>query len=107
MIANLVEGEILQLNKVVAESEALAGAKMGGGADGWNIYLRKTYLKTASLMAKGARASVVLGVTGSAGVAVCAAPPEPERKAVERAGERPAGLGTEGPCAARGSGRLG
>ena len=61
VIANLVEGEILQLNKVVAESEALAGAKTGGGADGWNIYLRKTYLKTASLMAKGARASVVLG----------------------------------------------
>ncbi|KZV67643.1 terpenoid synthase [Peniophora sp. CONT] len=61
VIANLVEGEILQLNKVVAESEALAGAKTGGGADGWNIYLRKTYLKTASLMAKGARASVILG----------------------------------------------
>ena len=27
----------------------------------WNIYLKKTYLKTASLMAKGARAAVVLG----------------------------------------------
>ena len=27
----------------------------------WNTYLRKTYLKTASLMAKGARSAVVLG----------------------------------------------
>jgi hexaprenyl-diphosphate synthase len=62
VITNLVEGEILQLNKVVAESQALAGARAtGSGREGWNIYLKKTYLKTASLMAKGARASVVLG----------------------------------------------
>jgi len=31
------------------------------GKDNWNIYLKKNYLKTASLMAKGARAAVVLG----------------------------------------------
>jgi hexaprenyl-diphosphate synthase len=30
-------------------------------SDKWPIYLKKTYLKTASLMAKGARAAVVLG----------------------------------------------
>ncbi|KAI0035136.1 isoprenoid synthase domain-containing protein [Vararia minispora EC-137] len=62
VITNLVEGEILQLNKVVAESAALAGGHASsGGREGWNMYLKKTYLKTASLMAKGARASVVLG----------------------------------------------
>ncbi|KAI0323112.1 isoprenoid synthase domain-containing protein [Amylostereum chailletii] len=62
VIINLVEGEILQLNKVVAEGTALATAgSRGSGSEGWNMYLKKTYLKTASLMAKGARASVVLG----------------------------------------------
>lgn len=29
--------------------------------DAWNLYLQKTYMKTASLMAKGARAAVALG----------------------------------------------
>lgn len=62
VIANLVEGEILQLSKVgQAQSEEMVDSRVGGGKDSWNIYLRKTYLKTASLMAKGARASVVLG----------------------------------------------
>ena len=61
VIANLVEGEILQMNKVVAQqSTALVGASYVG-SDSWNVYLQKTYLKTASLMAKGARAAVVLG----------------------------------------------
>jgi hexaprenyl-diphosphate synthase len=60
VIANLVEGEILQMNKVAQQSAALVGASHVGG-DSWNIYLKKTYLKTASLMAKGARAAVVLG----------------------------------------------
>ncbi len=50
VLANLVEGEILQLREVT-----------GAPQDAWNVYLQKTYLKTASLMAKGARASVVLG----------------------------------------------
>ena len=45
----------------------IVGAAGGKGKEGrvsremWNIYLKKTYLKTASLMAKGARAAVVLG----------------------------------------------
>lgn len=62
VIANLVEGEILQLSKVgQVQSEKMVDARVGGGKESWNVYLRKTYLKTASLMAKGARASVVLG----------------------------------------------
>src|SRR6266404_987514 len=60
VINNLVEGEILQMNKVAQQSAALVGASHVG-SDNWNIYLQKTYLKTASLMAKGARAAVVLG----------------------------------------------
>jgi hexaprenyl-diphosphate synthase len=60
VITNLVEGEILQMNKVAQQSAALVGASHVG-SDSWNIYLKKTYLKTASLMAKGARAAVVLG----------------------------------------------
>ncbi|KAF8178460.1 isoprenoid synthase domain-containing protein [Pholiota molesta] len=77
VLANLVEGEILQLREVPVGSGGAAGAAMGGdgqeveaGGEGkeaerrreaWSVYLQKTYLKTASLMAKGARASVVLG----------------------------------------------
>ena len=60
VINNIVEGEILQMNKVAQQSAALVGASYVGG-DSWNIYLKKTYLKTASLMAKGARGAVVLG----------------------------------------------
>jgi hexaprenyl-diphosphate synthase len=48
------------MNKVAQQGAALVGASYVGG-DSWNIYLKKTYLKTASLMAKGARAAVVLG----------------------------------------------
>ncbi|KAM6495213.1 Isoprenoid synthase domain containing protein [Amanita muscaria] len=51
ILANLVDGEILQVKK---------GGRMRR-EDAWNSYLQKTYLKTASLMAKGARAAVVLG----------------------------------------------
>lgn len=59
-ITNLVEGEILQMNKVAQQGAMLVGASYVGG-DSWNVYLKKTYLKTASLMAKGTRAAVVLG----------------------------------------------
>ncbi|KAG6842403.1 hypothetical protein C0991_007533 [Blastosporella zonata] len=48
VIANQAEGEMLRIQSAGAE-------------DAWEAYLRKTYLKTASLMAKGARAAVVLG----------------------------------------------
>ena len=60
VITNLVEGEILQMNRVVQQGAALVGASYVGG-DNWNVYLKKTYLKTVSLMVKGARAAVVLG----------------------------------------------
>ncbi|KAL1747194.1 isoprenoid synthase domain-containing protein [Schizophyllum fasciatum] len=49
IISNLVEGEILQLRAAQDPGDA------------WNLYLQKTYMKTASLMAKGARAAVALG----------------------------------------------
>ncbi|KAJ3549202.1 hypothetical protein NMY22_g977 [Coprinellus aureogranulatus] len=54
VISNLVEGEILQTKDVKLDPS-------GRRQDAWNIYLHKTYLKTASLMAKGARSAVVLG----------------------------------------------
>ena len=76
VISNLVEGEILQMKEVKMEGngegkrinddepaqKTCAPGKTDTGSRGaWNIYLQKTYLKTASLMAKGARSAVVLG----------------------------------------------
>ncbi|KAK0449500.1 isoprenoid synthase domain-containing protein [Armillaria borealis] len=49
IISNLVEGEILQMQEAPAPANA------------WRVYLQKTYMKTASLMARGARGAVVLG----------------------------------------------
>ncbi|KAF8559910.1 terpenoid synthase [Imleria badia] len=74
VIANLVEGEILQMKGTGARSSVDSSAfgevdlsslhaqpSHAEVPDRWCIYLKKTYLKTASLMAKGARAAVVLG----------------------------------------------
>ena len=77
VISNLVEGEVLQTKEVkmegngkgkgiVNEDECSQKTLNVGKIDtyrreAWNIYLQKTYLKTASLMAKGARSAVVLG----------------------------------------------
>lgn len=62
VIANLVEGEILQMKDALSGAVGSNGSvARGEGSEAWNVYLRKTYLKTASLMAKGARAAVVLG----------------------------------------------
>lgn len=82
VIANLVEGEILQMKGTGARSNADSPSSSHSSASGevdlsslhaqpshaeipcsdrWCTYLKKTYLKTASLMAKGARAAVVLG----------------------------------------------
>lgn len=59
VLSNLVEGEILQLKEIQLDgSPEVANQRR---QDAWNIYLHKTYLKTASLMAKGARSAVVLG----------------------------------------------
>jgi hexaprenyl-diphosphate synthase len=60
VIANLVEGEILQMKTVRGDKNLIPIAPKVG-QDHWNVYLKKTYLKSASLMAKGARAAVVLG----------------------------------------------
>ena len=57
VIANLVEGEVMQL-KATSEPEEKPTAK------GFEDYMRKTYLKSASLLAKSARASVILGGCG-------------------------------------------
>ncbi|TFK41931.1 terpenoid synthase [Crucibulum laeve] len=60
VISNLVEGEILRMDDVHTPDLGLVtGPKTANAA--WDLYLRKTYLKTASLMAKSARAAVVLG----------------------------------------------
>ncbi|ORY34648.1 isoprenoid synthase domain-containing protein [Naematelia encephala] len=58
VIANLVEGEVLQL-RATSAPETTPSRK------GFEEYMRKTYLKTASLMAKSARASVILGGCGT------------------------------------------
>ena len=66
VISDLVEGEILQMRDVVLGGGDEGGSTQDIGIRGktknaWTIYLQKTYLKTASLMAKGARSAVVLG----------------------------------------------
>ena len=61
VIANLVEGEILQMKSVNGRDESGEDFRPALGKENWNIYLQRTYLKTASLIAKGARAAVVLG----------------------------------------------
>ena len=76
VISNLVEGEILQMKEIKMQGngkgKGIANDELAqktrtpektdtGSREAWNIYLQKTYLKTASLMAKGARSAVVLG----------------------------------------------
>ncbi|KAF5381761.1 hypothetical protein D9615_005513 [Tricholomella constricta] len=67
VLSNLVEGEILQTKAVETSVEKETDVEGDHKVhvtriqDAWNIYLQKTYLKTASLMAKGARAAVTLG----------------------------------------------
>ena len=63
VISNLVEGEFLRMEEVRTPSLGLMeGPKTA--EEGWKRYMSKTYFKTASLMAKGASASVVLGGAG-------------------------------------------
>ena len=71
VISNLIEGEVMQAREVAAVKERVKNAPDLFGVSGmlaaeeevdrWTQYLRKTYFKTASLMAKSARAAVVLG----------------------------------------------
>lgn len=59
VIANLVEGEVLQLRSPIAGTTS-----EGPTEEAFEMYMRKTYLKTASLMAKSSRAAVILGGCG-------------------------------------------
>jgi len=60
VISNLVEGEILRMDHVKTPEVGLVeGPRIIQTA--WDLYLRKTYLKTSSLMAKAARSAVILG----------------------------------------------
>ena len=63
MITNLIEGEILQVKDTgeIDLSSLHAAPAHAEVLDRWSTYLKKTYLKSASLTAKGARAAVVLG----------------------------------------------
>jgi hexaprenyl-diphosphate synthase len=60
IISNLVEGEMLRRVAVkTIKLDVIQGQT--SVSEAWERYLKKIYFKTASLMAKGARASVVLG----------------------------------------------
>ncbi|KAF8899148.1 isoprenoid synthase domain-containing protein [Infundibulicybe gibba] len=58
VISNLVEGEILQMADVPSLNSTSGPATL---KEGWDVYLRHVYLKTASLLAKGARSGAILG----------------------------------------------
>lgn len=60
VISNQVEGEFLRMGDIkTPELGLLPGPERL--ADAWNLYWGKTYLRTASLIAKGARSAVILG----------------------------------------------
>lgn len=56
VIANLVEGEFMQLKNTAADE-----ARPRWSEDALSYYLNKTYLKTASLISKSCRAAALLG----------------------------------------------
>lgn len=56
VIANLVEGEFMQLKNTAADE-----ARPRWSEDALGYYLNKTYLKTASLISKSCRAAALLG----------------------------------------------
>ena len=63
----LIEGEILQMKDVEAAADDDVTMRLDNMGrkqqhqDVWNTYLQKSYLKTASAMARGACAAVILG----------------------------------------------
>ncbi len=60
VISNQVEGEMLRMCSVQTPRLGLVeGPNSLEGA--WDVYLRQTYLKTASLLAKSSRGAVILG----------------------------------------------
>lgn len=60
VISNVVEGEFLRMETVQTPTLGVIGGPKSR-EEAWDTYLRKTYLKSASLMAKGARSAVILG----------------------------------------------
>ena len=60
VISNQVEGEFLRMEEIKTPDLGLVSGPTTLTSS-WEVYLRKTYLKTASLMAKGARSAVILG----------------------------------------------
>lgn len=60
VIANLVEGEFMQLKNTAADE-----AHPRWSEDALGYYLNKTYLKTASLISKSCRAAALLGGAGA------------------------------------------
>ncbi|KAG1720582.1 terpenoid synthase [Suillus lakei] len=67
-VAELITSAIANLSRKEAAPSASSAIDLkdlhsspSPSSDKWSIYLKKSYLKTASLMAKGARAAVVLG----------------------------------------------
>ncbi|GAA5946428.1 hypothetical protein JCM3765_000237 [Sporobolomyces pararoseus] len=65
VLANLVEGEVMQMKGNVPSNNSGKGASGGGPTpEIFQHYMRKTYLKTASLIAKSTRATTVLGGCG-------------------------------------------
>ncbi|GAA5975819.1 hypothetical protein JCM10908_005291 [Rhodotorula pacifica] len=81
VLANLVEGEVMQMKgnvptaaadssvaKAAGRSTIVSASSLSGRGPTPEIfehYMRKTYLKTASLIAKSARATTILGGAGS------------------------------------------
>ncbi|CRK16947.1 hypothetical protein BN1708_011886 [Verticillium longisporum] len=63
VIANLVEGEFMQLKNTAQDERNPAWSQ-----EAVDYYLRKTYLKTASLISKSCRASALLGNADAATV---------------------------------------
>ena len=62
-VSNLVEGELVQMKEVKITKGCEAGEyhDQESRKEAWSVYLRKTYMKTASLIAKSATAAAVLG----------------------------------------------
>lgn len=65
VLANLVEGEVMQIKGNAPESSTSNGKKVHKlTPEIFEHYMKKTYLKTASLIAKSSRATTVLGGAG-------------------------------------------
>lgn len=88
VVANLIEGEVMQMRQGSGSSGGgtlhgtdaaqtsstptprLPASESKLSQDVWTTYIRKSYLKTASLMAKSTRSSVVLGGASTPGNAL-------------------------------------